>query len=210
MKLKNLFETKESLTQDITKRILHDCTPFLHEIDYDIERAMLYRGISYSSQSKMNKLCDGVYSHFVRKNRIPMDTAVEVSSTMDKWFDKKFGVKYRSQALFCAGNSYVTLNYGKPHVILPIGKFTYCWSKRFEDLYSDNTLIFNSLSSDPFEREESIFDLLESADYQTGDLKLALSKYTRHEIMLNCNEYYAIERGIYDSYFINSVEALTK
>jgi hypothetical protein len=64
----------------------------------------------------------------IRTDRKPKDTPLEMHQLLDKQFQKRFGIKARSNSLFCYFrniNSYLRdrSGYGVPYYIFPIGNF---------------------------------------------------------------------------------------
>jgi len=125
----------------------------------------------------------------VRTDRRPLDTSVKIHKWFDRIFEKKFGWKARSNAIFC---------YGRPadevalydFLVFPIDKFKYVWSPNIFDLY-------NITASQPDDYIESNDDVLETYKYTDKGLKKAL--VSGNEIMVNCKEVYLV-RGHFLQY----------
>ena len=116
------------------------------------------------------------------KNREPVDTDHNVSSTADKWFEKKFGIKYRSNSLFVTGNLGTAEEYGETVAIFPIGEFSFCWSPKVSDFtYS---LIKGSELTDGFDELEEVTRHMDLADYTSTNLIAAID--SGNEIMIHC------------------------
>ena len=71
----------------------------------------------------------------VRPDRKPTDTPLPIHEFMDNWFYKKFGVKFRSNAMFATKSKGSSQIYGTVYVVFPIGEFKYCYSTVVSDLY---------------------------------------------------------------------------
>lgn len=146
---------------------------------FTFETLEFYRGMS----SKYSLDHPSIIS--TRKDRNPKDTSLEVHNAADAWFERKFGVKYRSQAVFLTSRLPIARKYGATpeHAfrILPLGQYSFCWSPATEDMLS---LVYNGV------RPEDCPDKLESAQYTESDLKRAHE--SGHELMLYCERYIAV------------------
>ncbi|WP_415396242.1 hypothetical protein [Sulfurimonas sp. CS5] len=69
-----------------------------------------------------------------RKNRKPKHLPLELHEKVDEYFFNKFGIKFRSQSVFCTGKMKSALDYGKVAIIEPVGHFEICWSPKCYDL----------------------------------------------------------------------------
>ncbi|WP_223435338.1 MULTISPECIES: hypothetical protein [unclassified Pseudomonas] len=143
------------------------------------EKLAFYRGVSD------NFPLDHPMIVMTRKNRKPRDTNIELHNAADEWFFEKFGVKYRSQAVFVTPQLDVARGYGATfdHVVrvIPLGGYSFCWSKKFADML----LLLN----DGVKLAE-VSAYLDRAEYTELDLS---SAYTSgNELMLYCNAYVAI------------------
>ena len=207
MKLINLFEnTAITNHKQLVKLIQTDCAEYL-DIIKDPTQYKLLRGF-YPSDRMEKIFNDQIFKADVRKDRQPQDTDKQVSEFVDEWFYKKFGSKFRSEALFCVGNRLVTRKYGTAFVIFPIGKMSYCWSPVYHDFYQSNsTLIgkFKNRGDDDLYWGE-INKILKEGKYTDTDLIEALSFHPRHEIMINCDSYYAIQYDYFNNNFIPAWE----
>ena len=63
----------------------------------------------------------------VRKDRQPLDTSKHVHSLLDAYFQKRFGVKVRSEGLFTTGSKSGAALYGMPNYVFPVGEFKFIW-----------------------------------------------------------------------------------
>jgi hypothetical protein len=138
LNFKAFLEAQED-PPDLKKFLQTECSSFMNSIG---DNGLLYRGAS-NLGSAVGKFESGgttfsVYKRSVRKDRVPLEMDRRVSAIIDNWFDKHFGFKARSQALFCYGEG-GRLNaetYGsKQCVIFPIGRFSAVWSPKIGDLF---------------------------------------------------------------------------
>jgi hypothetical protein len=104
---------------------------------------------------------------------------LDLHEKVDEYFFNQFGIKFRSQSVFCTGKIKSALKYGKVAVIEPIGRFEICWSPKCYDLIEIEDFHWMSV-------EEFIIE----NEYQTGDLQEAIK--AENEIMLFCEMYKVI------------------
>ncbi len=186
-------ELDELSYKKIAKLILTDCSPFLEQIEYHPDRLKLFRGLG--DQAEFVKLQQ-------QANRTPRDTRQEVHRHADAWFNQSFGHKYRSDVTFATGSRQNAEEYGEVFTMFPIGHFSFCWSPIVEDFTFDliNRISMNDMTDpatnriDPFLLRREVYSRLNSARYQTTDLKAAI--VSRCEIMLNCTSYYLVKKTI--------------
>lgn len=206
MKLLNLFEEQVIGEKHLVLMIQRDCQPFLNEIG-DPTQHQLVRGLYPSF--RMKKLLDeNVLEGKVRKDRRPTDTPTEISKMIDNWFEDKFNVRYRAESLFCVGNKDLARKYGKAYVIFPKGKFSFCWSPVFGDLFNENADVF--YASNPDLSQRVVDGILDDGEYQNGNLVEALTKCPKNEIMVDCETYYAIDWYYFNKMFVPAWEAFAK
>jgi hypothetical protein len=66
----------------------------------------LYRGFK-------NSFSPGEYQNkYLECPRRPLNTPVTIHLDADKWFNNRFGYRFRSQALFCYGSIKRAMDYG--------------------------------------------------------------------------------------------------
>lgn len=202
MKLKFLFESADVLNKEIAKKIIADCRPYFEEIQFDPDNFQLFRGLQLESFLRRSEtIAEDVYRAKVRKDRTPLNTPNRLHSFIDSWMEQNLGHKFRSSSIFCAAKRITVLNFGKPYIILPIGEFAYAWSPFVEDLYSDVEEINHDAALNAENAEEQMKKVLDSVNYQTDDLTKMMREYPSHEVMIACDEYYAIEPNTYENYF---------
>jgi len=174
------YLTEGSLTQkEILDIIEKDCKPFLTDWRKLKTDDFLLSG-------RKNK--DRFSKKQVRKNREPLNTPLSIHNLMDDWFYKKFGIRSRSNAVFCSFDEKTADSYGYTFLIFPIGKYKAVSSKIIEDLYNfifeDRTDREKEYSKEKLHQE--IIKTLEKGDYT--------DKLVCHgnEIMITCKEYYMV------------------
>jgi hypothetical protein len=166
--MSELYES-EMTEDEVISLIKRDCKPFLSMKPY----ALLMRGM---------KKANYPFKQSVRTDRKPLDTPDETHDQYNKWFKELFGINARSECVFVTSsffiaNAYVRLNKGNVYAVFPIGEMKYIWSPLVDDLVD--------LLDD-----EMTFDEFKELDYKMTGLNSAIEH--RNEIMIKCNEYYAI------------------
>ena len=109
----------------------------------NVENYYLWRGTNY--------IIPDVRYLKVRTNREPMSTCKEIHKISDSIFYKEFGIKARSETLFCFPDWREAKSYGTyVNIIIPIGKFDFIWSKKIKDFYGrmGNSEFYDILCSD--------------------------------------------------------------
>jgi len=108
---------------------------------------------------------DKLQNPYVANERRPRDTPVELHSLTNNWFEKQFGLRFRSRTLFCSGNKEMAREYcDENHGLIsirPVGEFKLCYSPNCADLYRH----FQRVGSHPWKQDE-VWAQLESLDYQ--------------------------------------------
>lgn len=204
-------ENIDKVREDINKL----CKPYIRKLRQYKDNKFLFSGRKFSSSD--------VIKGKVRRDRKPKDTPLEIHELLDKQFYKEFGIKARSQSLFCVQKYQYTKSYGTPYYIFPIGDYTTIWAVRIDDLYewlkgeigehtSRRSEFYHVHGDDiidgwrSIDNTEEILDIIEDMDipnyYSSRDYQ-KLSKDT-NEIMLHCKEYIGLCHAFVHSNF-NSI-----
>lgn len=123
----------------------------------------------------------------VRFDREPRHSSLAFHQSADDWFQKRFGIRYRSQALFVTSRQLSASAYAHRHMhvvrVVPLSAYRFCWSPNISDLF---------LASKPYvtSSEEEIWGFLNSISYLESDLSAAYE--CGHEVMLHCERYVAL------------------
>ena len=193
-------------SSELTDLLMNDCDYFLNESS---QQGVLVRGMKSFKGQAMSmphprdlKSDDVTFSEIiVRQARSPTDTPIKTHEMLDAWFNDHFGFKARSQAVFCMGGSErgvrAISNYGRPHIVMPIGKFKYVWSPIVDDLYARTAGIawdrdYDENDEDNYAEPEKMIDKFMSAHNYT-DKRLDAAVVQRYEIMIACSKYYAFK-----------------
>lgn len=182
MKLIQLFEANHNFNIDLIKQ---KCAPWLEAAGTNF----VYRGSGISSLSGIGN--DGLFKGKVRKDRKPRDSTAELHNLLNKYFYEKTGIKYRSESLFVSGDKDKGYEYGsKVFAIFPIGEFHYAWSDEIEDPWVE--LEFNMTDEEKVTRRQEFESHLEYDDPYKFDEGLEEAIESKNEIMIACDEYYAV------------------
>lgn len=175
---------------------------------------LLHRGVS-SNMGKFQGMWSAVdvptevFIKSVRKDRKPRNTNTELSRRIDNWFRRKFDWAPRAEGVFVFGEEgrFSTSAYGVNQcVVFPVGKFSYVWSPKVDDLYTEiPSKIFNDVSgrwgpaatydNDRFSQEK--FDeYMESLGYTNN--KIEKGAKMGAEIMIDCDEILLIKYNTSD------------
>jgi hypothetical protein len=116
------------------------------------------------------------------RNRKPRDTPEWIHVIADQWFFDTFGARYRSEAMFCFGTKAAASFYGNIYLIVPTDEFTFCWSPKYIDLFSEITRANITVGD-----KEAVIKVLNSGSYINIDLASAIR--SNSEIMVRSEKY---------------------
>ena len=179
----------ESITVDEFIPMLEkDCQPFLKDWRKLSGTEFLYSGRSGNVDFEKRS---------IRKNRKPMNTERKYHEIADDWFYKKFGVRSRTNAIFCSFDDDVAKTYGNTYIIFPIGKYKAISSDIIGDLFISLGTVKRNIRLAGEGKKWVDTDKL--AVKLVGEM-LTDAKYTNkltnwyngNEVMLTCKEYYMI------------------
>jgi hypothetical protein len=122
---------------------------------------VLFRGINSTSLANaersnpstvtVNDVEIQTYEFEARKDRKPKDSSLQLHKLLDKWLFDETGIKFRSEGVFTSKSKMVARYYGDTFVIIPKGKFHYCWSPYIRDTYT----MFDHKGSQKFSQKSS-------------------------------------------------------
>lgn len=183
----NFNDDGDPTVENILNTIKRDCDPYLSMINRNLSMYPIYRGVYRHNYG--TSIERGFWQYQTNQFRKPKDMPLSVHQYIDNWFLNKFGIKYRSQAVFGTGSMMLAAEYGSPHMMLPIGNFNFCWTPILEDLYKE----FDG--ADAMYGQEAINKWMSSLQYRQNDnLKLAIE--SGNEIMISCDEYYLLNASL--------------
>lgn len=139
----------------------------------------LFRGLTYIVG---NYVCENTYLINPRK---PVHTNINIHYVADNWFHNKFGVRARSETIFCTADLNQALKFGNVHEI----KLTNSSENRF--IYSLEVIDFIEIEEeiDNYDDKEEITEWLESKHYRMEKSVKDIPSEFKGEIMLYCKEY---------------------
>ncbi len=168
-------------------QLIHkNCQPFLKEWLKSFKGHNLeiwYRGIKNSVS---------FFKNSVRIDRLPVSTDIELHLELDSEFNKRYGHKFRSNALFVTGDEKEALEYGNVYMIFPINEYKYIWNDKIEDLF----LFTDILNGDKPEYSDGISKEMLLSTYKSTNMIRAINSEV--EIMLACKKYYGLRAKIYN------------
>lgn len=173
MKFTELFEGASSAS---LSDIQSSCSQFL-KLTHGVS---IYRGTRA-------RIGDVSY-HTIRDDRKPSTTPPHWQKMINEWFQENFGSPWRSNAIFTTGARAQAEYYGKPYEVYPKDGFKYLWSPKIKDLF---LYIANNHNTTSYtQMPERIKQMLDEAEYQSGDLLAAIR--SGHEIMIQAPGYYMV------------------
>jgi hypothetical protein len=141
MKFQSYLNESNTSIEDIVSTLKSECGDYVDQI-----KSLPYLKYSLVSGRNETKL---FLKKPIRKDRKSLNTPSEIHNILDNLFYDKFGVKARSETMFCYFNDINGLPngnlYGKYYLVFPINKFKLIYSEEVEDLYVDlSTLFFDN------------------------------------------------------------------
>ena len=126
------------------------------------------------------------------EDRRPVDTNIFNHTAADKWFKRNLGIAFRSDhIMFTSGDIDIAVNYGYPFAAFPYDGYKYCWSSNVDDLTEALPPNTDMLKLPPHERTAIVDKVMDSAQYQTTNLRAAIR--SENEIMIQCGTYLLID-----------------
>lgn len=115
MRLKDYLNEGFMKLEQALEYIDDNCQPYISEL----QRAKRVGGLLLSGRREANPF----FTDSIRKDRRPKDTPRELHDLLDELFEQEYGLKPRSQSLFCNPKMSEIRTYGSPYFIFPIGRF---------------------------------------------------------------------------------------
>ena len=117
--------------------------------------------------------------------RKPRDSDDFLHEIADQWFDNKFGIKARSETIFCTPNCHQAAKYGEAYEI------TVPDTIKYQLIYSVKSDDFIEIQDeiDDLENKDEIIDWLESKNYAIVSSFDELPIGFKGEIMLYCTHF---------------------
>ena len=155
----------------------------------------IYRGVDKNIKT---------YQIFTRrKNRIPRDMDDNYHDLFNVKFQQKFGWKARSEGIFTTSNFKNAEGYGHVYIFIPENNYSFIWSNRIIDLWTEFSS-YNRLYGSYLSKRET--EILNMNDINSKEVKEIIDRLLKtytdtniknaiisgHEIMFNCNAYMLI------------------
>lgn len=204
MKLNELAgkQTYAEMVGDFAKKLAEDCAPWLKES----KGVLAYRGVSQHELDAGKEFLGKQRAYLLQtmKGREPRDTNIVDHHDLDDAFERSFGHRFRSHAVFCQGSQSIH-HYGTRCIFLAAGPFKYVWSKKIDDLSDFFPNVYEPGSGTAFDRKHGARgpnnaklaqDFVDESKYQADGLHEALTMYPKHEIMVACDSYYLLYAGM--------------
>lgn len=167
----------------IAKTLVAECTPFLEQIGHRLYQNALYRGIRPLGIPDIKKCPCPV-------NRLPSDTPLVLHDLADEWFFNKFGIRYRSNAVFATSVQSTARGYGQVYSVYPVGQFEFCYSPKYNDLTSYLSDAFEAYDVNDVPESwltRPLEKLLNNGDYKSDSIVAAVK--SESEVMIHADYY---------------------
>ncbi|GGN29304.1 MULTISPECIES: hypothetical protein [Marinomonas] len=145
----------------------------------------LYRGVK---TIPLDEVQENTYLKLPRK---PLNSPQKLHEVADEWFEKTFGIRARSQTIFCTPDIKQALQFGKVVEIVPVFS-----DKSVCFIFSEEVHDFNEAIAEITDIEDSkkIKDWLESKNYTSLMEFSDIPHDFNGEIMLYCKLYRVIKK----------------
>lgn len=180
---KVVFQDKK-ISDAVFAMLYKQCQPYLKDCKKNGNN-MLFRGFVRPNGD--------LFIRTPRQDRRPSDSSKIWHDALDIASKKKFGVKMRSQGLFC--KLVTPTGYGTEYMPIPTGNYFCIWNPNVSDAY------FFEPNLHP---EDTVDDIMPAAEniikgYQKGSLVDAVRGIgdKKTEVALICDRYYALKVNYY-------------
>ena len=184
MKFRDYITEQEKIdpikVRELKQLLKRDCKKFLNESD-----KLLWRGTFKTVKDWLTIA--------PRKDRSPMSTGWNMHEWADRYFQKYFGWKARSEGVFVSPKYHTASYYGNPCMFFPIGNYKYIWSPDIEDFTFD---VDGAIASKkikltiPIDTNTLIGKELDTL--MKSYVSKGLNKNKESEIMFKCDKYYLV------------------
>ena len=162
--------------EQVAALILEHCQPYLKAA----KGHQIFRGMDFPEYDFVTVEVD--------KDRQPWDTAIQIHNSLDAAFTNLGYKARRGNSIFASREFHQASDYGRPHVIFPLGKFHFTWSEVISDLFLHRHRLAGLTDEE--------FEVFIRQNYQhDDDLVAAINSW--NEIMITCDTYYAVAYRFY-------------
>lgn len=151
-------ESSEINHANVVDILLRNCMPFMRDMGYDKTGNKTKHLLSGRENTKL------FFEGKIRNDRNPKDTPRWLHDMVDNEFQKKFGVKPRSNSIFTIGDYQYAISYGySVYIIIPKGKYNIIWSDDINDLYTSLKSAYKDILniSSPYDFSWNVENLLD-------------------------------------------------
>lgn len=128
MKFKQ-FLTEAVSPEAFARQVIEECQPYISDVGptniFALKRGLYTNGKNFYAPLRVNQ------------NRTPTDSSKILHNLLNQGFNEAFGIKFRSQSIFCSSNTRVASQYGNSvYYVIPRGDYKACWSSSITDAYN--------------------------------------------------------------------------
>lgn len=146
--------SQDASIDEVLNLIYTDCMPFVKDLAKD--KSKLSHRLLFSGRNNSKDYFTGK----VRSDRRPKDTDEFVHEIFDELFNKNFGFRARSNAIFCTGRESTAKSYGSNvYIIFPKGQYKFVYNPKIIDLYMEGEGLWGSDGGYDSYIDEMILDL---------------------------------------------------
>lgn len=136
---------------EILNVLEEDCSQFLEEL-ISKKQYPIFRGAT-----NMDDVTEGMWEKIARDDRFPRDSAGDFSEDFDDIFQKKHGVRLRSNGVFATKSPAVANSYaGSYYMFFPVDGYKYYHNNNAVDLYAIQPEYYDD-TDEFFDRKEEVF-----------------------------------------------------
>ncbi|MFW6001933.1 MAG: hypothetical protein ACOCQD_01180 [archaeon] len=178
------MESSDEKIEEIFKIMSRDCKNFLKEYKKKRSPGLLYSGRRKDEDYFIGK---------VRKNRDPKDTPQQIHDIADNYFKEYYGIKLRSNSLFCTMSRREAMAHGDNiYIVFPMGDYKIFYNPNVRDLFTEIAKFLTPMNE--IKSEKSLEELKKHLDdVIQGYLQGLPAMETEVEIMLYGKKYLAID-----------------
>lgn len=131
-----LSTSLEDMTEQQRNQIVEQTTDYLKQNFGEAFNQTIARGEDPPYRGTKKPFSGAVDIRYVQNDRTPVDTNQKMHQVVDEIFERKFGIKARSQATFALTNMGMASHYGTPYYFFPSSPFTVIYSPDVHDIFT--------------------------------------------------------------------------
>lgn len=174
---------------EILKVLKDDCSQFLKELSSK-KQYPIFRGAS-----NMDDVTEGMWEKTPRDDRFPRDSAGDFSEDFDDLFQKKHGVRLRSNGVFATKSPVVAQTYASKYFLFfPVDGYKYYHNNEAVDLFAIQPEYYDDIDEFSDKKEEVFFKL----NHIVNGYKLnSMENAGLCELTFICKKYYLVDLAFY-------------